>query len=162
MDGIFTKFIGTELLSDPIVAKLLMIIIFFLGASQVVKLMHSFWITGKIKVQEKQVTEDKGKWKDIIEQLVNELKIRNERADKIYDMVRWLHDSHNKFDEGGVPLWYRPKGFEKAMEKLAENIDKQTIFLDRMINEIKDTRRDISSLKTEMESHHRQTPTFNK
>lgn len=79
---------------------------------------------------------DKGKWAGIIEQLVVEMRQRNERAEKIYDMVQWLHDVHNKFDDDGVPLWYVRKSdaraMEKAIESLAVSATKQVEILEKI------------------------------
>lgn len=136
MDGFLTRFLAGEIFSDPLVSKLFLLVIFFLGAAQAVRIIHSFWKNGKLKTQEKQVKEEKGQWKQVMEDVLAELKIRNARADKIYDMVQWLHEVHNKFDDDGVPLWYVRKSdaraMEKAIESLAGSATKQVEILEKI------------------------------
>ena len=147
MDGFLTRFLAGEIFNDPLVGKLLLLIIFFLGASQVVKIIHAYWKTGRLKLQEQKVEEEKGQWKKIMEEVLAELKIRNARADKIYDKVQWLYEAHHKFDEDGVPIWYVRKSLETAIEKLAENIGQQTQIMSKMWEEIKDTRREVERVE---------------
>ena len=59
MDGFLTRFLAGEIFSDPLVSKLFLLVIFFLGASQAVRIIHGFWKTGKLKIQEKEGLEKK-------------------------------------------------------------------------------------------------------
>lgn len=146
-----TRFIGGEIFSDPLMQKLILLVIFFLGAREVIKIVHSLWTKGKIKEQEKQVKEDKGKWKGVVEELVAETKYRNDRAEKIYDKVNWLYDIHHKFDDDGVPIWYVKKSVDKAIESIAKSIETQTQILQKLFEEVKDVRRDMDRVETIIE-----------
>ena len=157
MEGMLTKFLAGELFKDPLVGKLFLLFIFVVGSAQVVRWIHEWWKTGKLKtkaqVQEKQVSEEKGQWKKVVEELVKETKARNERADRIYekigkilDSVLWLVNVHDKVDEEGRYVWYARKSLEIAIEKLARSVDKQTAVMDRMWGEIKDTGHKVERL----------------
>jgi len=146
MEGFLTRFIAGEMFNDPLIIKLLFIIIFFLGASQAVRIIHGFWKTGRLKVQEKQVEEEKGHWKSIISELVSELKQRNERAEKIYDKVQWLYEVHHKFDDDGVPIWYVRKSLEKVIVQLAENISRQTEIMSKISEELRDQKHSLQTI----------------
>ena len=157
MEGMLTKFLAGELFSDPLVGKLFLLFIFVVGSAQVVRWIHEWWKTGKLKtraqVQEKQVSEEKGQWKKVVEELVKETKARNERADRIYEKVgkilegvSWLVNVHDKVDEEGRYVWYGRKSLEIAIGKLARSVDKQTEVMDKMWGEIKDTGHKVQRL----------------
>ena len=147
MEGNLNRFLAGEFLNNPLVMQLFMLAIFALGAMQIVKIIHTWWNKGKLKTQEKQVNEDKGKWKAIMEQVLEELKIRNERADKIYDKVQWLYEVHHKFDDDGVPIWYVRKSLEKVIVQLADSIKKQTEIMGQIFEELRDQKHSLERVE---------------
>lgn len=74
------------------------------------------------------------------ESLQQQLKQTEEKIDnKLNDMavqIRDLHDWHSKTDQDGVPVWYVRRSLEEAIDKLAENIQKQTDAFTRLVWEI--------------------------
>jgi len=159
MEGILTRFVAGEILQDPFIVKLLFYTILFLGAAQAVKIIHSLWVTGKIKTQEKVVEEKRGQWAELVAQLVAELKLRNERADKIYDLVQkiydktqWLYEVHHKFDDDGVPLWYVRKSLEKVIVKLSDSIEKQTQIMGQISEGLRDQKHNFERIENKLSS----------
>jgi len=51
--------------------------------------------------------------------------------------IRRLDELHAKTDEDGVPVWYVRRSLEGAINKLSENIDKQTAVFAELIREIR-------------------------
>jgi len=147
MDGFLTRFLAGEIFSDPLVSKLFLLIIFFLGASQAVRIIHGLWKNGQVKTQEKHVKEEKGQWKAVIDQLVLELKGRNERAERIFDKIQWLYEVHHKFDDDGVPIWYVRKSLEKVIVKLSESIEKQTQIMGQISEELRDQKHSLERVE---------------
>jgi len=170
VDGFLTKFLAGQIFNDPLVSKLFMLFIFFVGSAQVIKWIHSWWKTGKLKVveaeQDKQqqeesakVESEKGQWKKVMEDVLKETKIRNDRADKIHEMVEhilaktiWLANVHDKVDDEGRYVWYGRKSLEITIDKLSLAIESQTRVMDRMWGEIKDTRHDLNRLEDRLPS----------
>ena len=101
------------------------------------------------------MSEDKGKWLETMKSVLIEFKKRNERADKIYDKVAWLYEIHHKFDDDGVPIWYVRKSVDKAIEKLADNIETQTKIMSRIWEDMKDVKRDMERVEATVERSHR-------
>ena len=58
------------------------------------------------------------------------------KIDQIYTWTERLHEMHDKTDEDGVPVWYVRRSLEKSIEKLADNIDKQTDVFKLLIDKI--------------------------
>lgn len=67
------------------------------------------------------------------ENINKEMKIK---IDKIYTWTARLYDMHDKTDDDGVPVWYVRRSLEKSIDKLAENIDKQTNVFTLLIDKI--------------------------
>lgn len=59
-----------------------------------------------------------------------------EKIEKLVRMIDDLHKWHSKTDEDGVPVWYMRRSFEAAINKLADNIEKQTIVFTKLIEKI--------------------------
>jgi len=85
--------------------------------------------------------DDRGKWRDLQMQITD-----------IQAKTGTLFDMHNVKDSEGRPIWYFHPSMERAIEKLAESIDRQTLMLSKLIGETKDTRRDVESLREKVES----------
>jgi len=60
--------------------------------------------------------------------------MRMTRESEIHQNIRELHQWHAKTDQDGVPVWYMRHGFEEAIVRLADNIEKQTELL-RILHE---------------------------
>ena len=63
-----------------------------------------------------------------------------EDLSKLCRQVEELHVWHSKTDQDGVPVWYVRRSLEDAIEKLAENIEKQTDLFHAMHREMADVR----------------------
>ncbi len=66
--------------------------------------------------------------------LVGREVVRMSNESIIHQQIRELHQWHAKTDADGVPVWYVRQGFEEAIIRLADNIEKQTELL-RMLHE---------------------------
>ena len=172
MENTFAKWAAGEIFSDPLIQTLAFLFIMGIGV------YHTFIIIWKLinrakGIKEKEViTEEKGHWKTTMEGVLKELKIRNERGDKIQDAisdikkmviaiqekVTWIKDVHNHVDDEGRYVWYHRKSLETSIEKLAESIsvsakvqaeatNHQTVFFEKIHSEQKETRSDIADLK---------------
>ncbi len=86
--------------------------------------------------------DDRGKWGEMIDKM----SIIADCMGKIQPEVEWLKKVHDKTDEDGVYVWYVRKSLETSLSKLAENIEKQTLIMDRMWNEIKSSNHRIEKL----------------
>lgn len=62
----------------------------------------------------------------------------DDRISVINSQVKDLHDWHAKTDQDGVPVWYVRRSLEAAIEKLADNIQKQTDVFSRLVWEIQE------------------------
>ena len=62
---------------------------------------------------------------------------------QVQDLWNW----HNKEDAEGVKVWYVRRSLERAIEKLAEVIDKQSEVLGEIHREQVETRRTLRELK---------------
>lgn len=66
---------------------------------------------------------------------------------ELKEKIDWLYDSHHKFDGDGVPIWYVRKSLETTIIKLSNNIDKQTEVMQKMLDQMKDHRREIEKVE---------------
>lgn len=57
---------------------------------------------------------------------------------KCFEMVRDLYDMHNQKDSDGVYIWYVRRSLEDAVNKLAENIAKQTDCFKELVMRLKE------------------------
>ena len=69
-----------------------------------------------------------------------------EQIATIVKQVDELHEWHSVKDEDGVPVWYIRKSLERVIEQLGHAITRQTDVLSKMIEELRDVRRDVKSL----------------
>ena len=93
-------------------------------------LLYFLWKEFQNFIRKKNNGDNRGKWNEITEK------------------IDWLYDAHHKFDANGIPLWYSKASLEHAIEKLADNIDKQTTLLSNMIYEMRSSRKDIERLES--------------
>ena len=87
---------------------------------------------------------------DKIKQIDRTLQKMDERVQRTEHLVDDLHKWHDVADADGVRIWYNRRSLEEAIKSLAENVGVQTQILTSLVNEIKDSRRDISGLEKEM------------
>jgi hypothetical protein len=59
---------------------------------------------------------------------------------KVATQVSDLHRQHSVLDQDGVPVWYVRKSLEASIERLADNIERQTQALRDLSGLIKTTR----------------------
>ena len=80
----------------------------------------------------------------MIREVISFLKSKSngEWKQEIHDLHVW----HNKDDDEGVKVWYVRKSLETAITKLADSVDKQTAFLDRMASEVREVSRKVDNL----------------
>ncbi|MEE8143673.1 MAG: hypothetical protein V3T77_11275 [Planctomycetota bacterium] len=71
----------------------------------------------------------------------------------IRKQVEDLHVWHNKEDSDGVKVWYIRSSLEAAVVRLAEAVEKLAPVLDKIHQEVKESRRDVSELKKVFETH---------
>lgn len=62
-------------------------------------------------------------------------------ASKIARQIDDLHRWHDVRDSEGVPIWYVRKSLDSSIERLADNIEKQTETLRLLASEVKESRR---------------------
>lgn len=58
---------------------------------------------------------------------------QNELCYKCFDLIKKIYDMHNQKDSDGVYIWYVRRSLEEAMNKLAENIEKQTHIFEQLV-----------------------------
>lgn len=66
---------------------------------------------------------------------------------KIKNQLDDLYKMHDKKDEEGVYVWYVRRSLEKAIEKLADNVSKQTVIFQGMFVKIEEMSSSINMLK---------------
>ncbi len=66
--------------------------------------------------------------------LVGREVVRMTRESEIHQKIRDLYQWHAKTDQDGVPVWYVRQSLEEAINRLADNIEKQTELL-RILHE---------------------------
>ena len=72
----------------------------------------------------------------------------DKKIDKILKQTDDLWQWHSVTDSDGVKLWYLKPSLEKTIGSLADNIGRQTQVLQGMLNEIKDSKREIDRLES--------------
>ena len=78
----------------------------------------------------------------IIKEVLGFLKTRRSgdgRCPECFRLVQDLHKMHSVKDQDGVPVWYVRRSMETAIDKLAENIQTQTLILQKLTDKL-DTR----------------------
>jgi len=68
--------------------------------------------------------------------LNNEFKEREKPFWEIHEWVKDLHKWHDKQDKDGVPVWYYRSSLEDAINKLGDNIEKQTNIFSKLVMKI--------------------------
>lgn len=69
----------------------------------------------------------------VLDKVLGMLKSRGIDLQKMSREIEDLHEWHDIKDPEGMRLWYFPRrSLEAAIEKLAENIEKEAILLDRI------------------------------
>jgi len=135
------------LLKNPSAQGLIFSVVIFLGVRELISMFSN--IKRKLNGN-----DDREKWKNIVGSISERIGENAKRYDKTMQQIDWLYDSHHKFDEQGVPIWYTRKSLEKAIEKLAIAIEKQSAVLTRMLDVMNDTRRDIQILDEHVKGNH--------
>ena len=78
----------------------------------------------------------------------DDLHLLTKRVETIVDLVDDLHDWHDVTDpQTGAKIWYHQKTLEHSVERLAEAIEHQTTIMQKLFDEIRETRRDVQSLQ---------------
>lgn len=72
---------------------------------------------------------------------------------RMADQVAGLWRMHDKVDADGVPMWYVPRGLERAIDKLSANLDTQTNVLRDLAVEVREARREIEGIKASCVRH---------
>lgn len=159
MEGALARALAGQLFMDPVIMKIIMLIIILLGVERLISLIVA-WRKNKKRNGE---GDDRTKWKDIVEGLKVEIGNLGSTLESIHtdlklvkDDTQWTRCIHDKYDDEGRPIWYsNTRTLEKTIGKLTESIDKQSVVLTGMWNEIKDSRRDIDKVHGEMRNLHR-------
>jgi hypothetical protein len=53
-----------------------------------------------------------------------------------HEMLVNLYEMHQKCDENGLPLWYVPRGYEKALDKIADAMVETKNLQERLVDSV--------------------------
>lgn len=75
-----------------------------------------------------------------LSQLAQSIEEKFEEIDRVHKKhTKWLenlYDMHNVRDADGVPLWYVRRSLEEVIGKLADNIDKQSQLMEKLVGKV--------------------------
>lgn len=116
-----------------------------LGAGGLIVLLVLREVFGFLKTRKLGVSSD-----HLLKDILEELKEQRIQMSEVLAKTKTLYHWHDKEDNDGIKIWYVRSSLENAIEKLAENISKQTDILQQMFAEQKFTRNEIKRLEHEI------------